>query len=135
MLLGCSPGVNASEHHGGVYLVAHSVHRVVRAYDQAHRGAVESRETRVRRRGKHDCRVIYGGKGEVEVKVDSTGAVWRKSKYSGPDGNCVEVAFLSDGNVGVRDTKDCGSGPILAFTPGEWDAFVSGVTDGKLRPA
>ncbi len=62
------------------------------------------------------------------VKVDSSGAVWRKSKYSGPDGNCVEVAFLGDGNVGVRDTKDRGAGPILAFTPGEWDAFVSGVT-------
>ncbi|MFF0499501.1 DUF397 domain-containing protein [Nocardia aobensis] len=69
------------------------------------------------------------------MKVDSTGAVWRKSKYSGPDGNCVEVAFLGDGNVGVRDTKDGGRGPILAFTPGEWDAFVSGVTDGKLGSA
>ncbi|MEV5647781.1 DUF397 domain-containing protein [Nocardia sp. NPDC052254] len=69
------------------------------------------------------------------MKVDFAGAVWRKSKYSGPDGNCVEVAFLGDGNVGVRDTKERGCGPILAFEPGEWDAFVSGVTAGRFGTA
>ncbi|MGO4617956.1 DUF397 domain-containing protein [Nocardia sp. 2YAB30] len=67
------------------------------------------------------------------MKVDLTGAVWRKSTYSGPDGNCVEVAFLIDGNVAVRDTKDSGSGPILAFAPGEWDAFLAGVSTGEFR--
>nr|WP_197696355.1 DUF397 domain-containing protein [Nocardia terpenica] len=67
------------------------------------------------------------------MMVDTTGAVWRKSSHSGPDGNCVEVAFLLTGNVAVRDTKDRGDGPILAFAPGEWDAFVSEVTGGVLR--
>ena len=62
------------------------------------------------------------------MKVDTTGAVWRKSRHSGPDGNCVEVAFLVDGTVAVRDTKERGRGPVLGFTPGEWDAFVAGVT-------
>jgi hypothetical protein len=61
------------------------------------------------------------------VEVDFTGAVWRKSTYSGPDGNCVEVAFTVDGNVAVRDTKNNGYGPVLAFEPGEWDAFLTGV--------
>ncbi|MEU6561778.1 DUF397 domain-containing protein [Nocardia nova] len=69
------------------------------------------------------------------MEVDLSGAVWRKSKYSGPDGNCVEVAFLGDGNVGVRDTKDRGRGPILAFEPDAWDAFLSGVTAGRFGPA
>ncbi|MFC9994702.1 DUF397 domain-containing protein [Nocardia sp. NPDC127526] len=69
------------------------------------------------------------------MNVDYTGAVWRKSKYSGPNGNCVEVAFLKGGNVAVRDSKDHGTGPILAFTPGEWDAFVSGVSDGEFKRA
>lgn len=69
------------------------------------------------------------------MEVDSTGAMWRKSTYSGPDGNCVEVAFLVDGNVAVRDTKDNGIGPLLAFTPGEWDAFLSGMSRGEFgRP-
>ncbi|MGV9412384.1 DUF397 domain-containing protein [Nocardia sp. NPDC003693] len=67
--------------------------------------------------------------------MDFTGAVWRKSKHSGPNGNCVEVAFLVNGTVGVRDTKDHGHGPILAFTPGEWDAFVAGVSDGEFTRA
>ncbi|WP_082876048.1 DUF397 domain-containing protein [Nocardia pseudobrasiliensis] len=74
-------------------------------------------------------------KGASAVKVDYSGAQWRKSRHSGPDGNCVEVAFLVDGNVGVRDTKDRGIGPVLAFTPGEWDAFVGGVSEGEFRRA
>ncbi|RMI34285.1 DUF397 domain-containing protein [Nocardia stercoris] len=67
------------------------------------------------------------------MKVELTGAVWRKSTHSGPDGNCVEVAFLGDGNVAVRDTKDHGRGPVLAFAPGEWDAFVTGVVREDFR--
>ncbi|MGN2634767.1 DUF397 domain-containing protein [Nocardia takedensis] len=69
------------------------------------------------------------------MEVDLTGAMWRKSVHSGPDGNCVEVAFLGDGNVAVRDTKDNGIGPVLAFTPGEWDAFLTGVSRGGFGHA
>jgi hypothetical protein len=45
----------------------------------------------------------------------------------------VEVAFLVDGNVAVRDTKDSGRGPVLAFAPGEWDAFLMGFSTGEFR--
>ncbi|WP_408638848.1 DUF397 domain-containing protein [Nocardia gipuzkoensis] len=45
----------------------------------------------------------------------------------------MEVAFLVDGNVAVRDTKDSGRGPVLAFAPGEWDAFLMGVSGGEFR--
>lgn len=65
--------------------------------------------------------------------VDVTNAVWRKSTYSGPDGNCVEVAFLPGSEVAVRDTKDLGSGPILAFGPGAWDAFLADINAGAFR--
>ncbi|QBS42433.1 DUF397 domain-containing protein [Nocardia sp. CS682] len=67
------------------------------------------------------------------MKVDLTDAVWRKSTFSGPDGACVEVAFLKEGNVAVRDTKAQKRGPVLAFTPHEWDAFLGGILAGNFR--
>jgi hypothetical protein len=64
-------------------------------------------------------------------QVDISRAVWRTSRRSGGNGNCVEVAFL-DAAVAVRDSKDP-SGPVLVFTPGEWAAFVGGVRDGDFE--
>ncbi|MFF5209958.1 DUF397 domain-containing protein [Streptosporangium sp. NPDC000396] len=58
-------------------------------------------------------------------------AVWTKSTRSSANGNCVEVATLNGGHVGVRDSKDR-SGPVLVFTPDEWKAFVGGVKDGEF---
>ena len=46
-------------------------------------------------------------------------------------GQCVEVAMAPD-SVLVRDSKSP-DGPQLEFTPGEWDAFLAGVLDGKFR--
>jgi hypothetical protein len=64
---------------------------------------------------------------------DFTGATWRKSSRSGDNGGqCVEAAFV-DGAVGLRDSKDNGTGPILVFTPGEWAAFVAGAGDGEFN--
>ncbi|TDD58213.1 DUF397 domain-containing protein [Kribbella antibiotica] len=63
---------------------------------------------------------------------DLDAAAWRKSIRSNGGGNCIEVAFLDDGRVAVRDTKDSGTGPVLRFTPGEWNAFILGVKDGEF---
>lgn len=64
--------------------------------------------------------------------ADLVGARWRTSSYSGQEGNCVEVAFLDDGGVAVRDSKDAGRGPALVFTAREWDAFSAGMADGEF---
>ncbi|MCC3328013.1 DUF397 domain-containing protein [Nocardia abscessus] len=63
---------------------------------------------------------------------DLSGARWFKSTRSGASQDCVEVAFLDDDKVGVRDSKNP-TGPALVFTPSEWDAFTAGVTDGEFN--
>jgi hypothetical protein len=55
---------------------------------------------------------------------------WKKSSYSGGNGDCVEVASLGDG-VAVRDSKNP-DGPRLYFTPSEWEAFRQGVKAGEF---
>ncbi|MBO0856119.1 MAG: DUF397 domain-containing protein [Nocardia sp.] len=62
---------------------------------------------------------------------DLTGENWFKSSYSQGGGDCVEVAHLAGGSVGVRDSKNP-NGPALVFTPSEWDAFTSGLRHGRL---
>ena len=56
---------------------------------------------------------------------------WVKSSLSFSNGNCVEVASLADGGVGVRNSRDAG-GSVLAFTPDEWHAFLGGVRNGEF---
>jgi hypothetical protein len=60
-----------------------------------------------------------------------SGSHWVKSSLSFSNSNCVEVANLPDGGIGVRDSKDS-EGPVLRFTPGEWDAFLGGVRNGEF---
>ncbi|MFE7796835.1 DUF397 domain-containing protein [Nocardia sp. NPDC057440] len=63
---------------------------------------------------------------------DLSQAHWFKSSRSAAQADCVEVAFLEDGVVGLRDSKNP-TGPALVFTPTEWDAFTAGVQDGKFN--
>lgn len=56
---------------------------------------------------------------------------WRKSRYSNPSGNCVEMAELAAGSVAVRNSR-YPDGPALIFTVAEWAAFVGGVRDGDF---
>ncbi len=52
---------------------------------------------------------------------------WRKSSYSGGEGNCVEAAGHPEGSrVLVRDTKDR-TGPVLRFSPAAWRRFAEQV--------
>ena len=53
-------------------------------------------------------------------------ATWAKSSFSFSNGNCVEVAELPGGSVGVRDSRDP-AGAALRFTRDGWDTFLTGV--------
>jgi hypothetical protein len=58
-------------------------------------------------------------------------AVWVKSSLSFSNGNCVEVAELPDGSVGIRNSRDP-AGAVLSFTQGEWRAFLAGARLGEF---
>lgn len=60
-------------------------------------------------------------------------ARWFKSSRSNGQGNCVEVAFLDGGRVGVRDSKDKGTGPAHVFTRAEWLAFLAAAKNGEFN--
>ncbi|MDW5329073.1 DUF397 domain-containing protein [Plantactinospora sp. KLBMP9567] len=61
----------------------------------------------------------------------STEPRWKKSSRSNAgSAECVEVADDLGGAVGVRDSKDPG-GPVLAFAPEAWRAFVAQVPDRR----
>ncbi|KIR64627.1 MULTISPECIES: DUF397 domain-containing protein [Micromonospora] len=62
--------------------------------------------------------------------MDLSAARWRTSSRSNSTGgNCVEVAGNLPGVVVVRDSKDR-TGPVLAFAPAAWGAFLT-----RLAPA
>jgi hypothetical protein len=61
----------------------------------------------------------------------TSGPSWIKSSLSFANGNCVEVADLPEGGVGVRNSRDP-KGAVLRFTPDEWHAFVGGVVNGEF---
>ena len=60
-----------------------------------------------------------------------SGTIWIKSSLSFSNSNCVEVADLPGGRIGVRHSKHPDAA-VLAFTPGEWHAFLGGVRNGEF---
>jgi hypothetical protein len=64
--------------------------------------------------------------------TELAGARWVRSSRSAPTGgNCVEVAFLPDGHVAIRNSRQP-AGPALVFTAPEWAAFVGGAEAGEF---
>jgi hypothetical protein len=70
---------------------------------------------------------MVGSRPVRATKIDT----WIKSSLSFANGNCVEVADLQGGEIGVRNSRDS-TGPVLAFTQDEWHAFIGGVRNGEF---
>jgi Domain of unknown function (DUF397) len=64
-------------------------------------------------------------------EAPGSGLCWVKSSLSFSSGNCVEVASLPDGGVGLRNSRHP-EGPMLEFTPDEWHAFIGGAHNGEF---
>lgn len=56
---------------------------------------------------------------------------WRKSSYSGANGNCLEIAATVDGLVAIRNSNRPNDGAIL-YTKDELRAFLAGAKDGEF---
>lgn len=67
------------------------------------------------------------------MNIDLSSAAWFKSSRSLSGKDCVEVAHLASGVVGVRDSKNP-TGPALVFGPGEWDSFTAGLRAAGSKP-
>jgi hypothetical protein len=55
---------------------------------------------------------------------------WRKASYCN-NGECVEVALLAGGRVGLRDSKDPGGG-ALVLSREQAAALLDGIKAGEL---
>ncbi|NEW42196.1 DUF397 domain-containing protein [Nocardia cyriacigeorgica] len=66
------------------------------------------------------------------MNTDLAGATWFKSSHSGGQTDCVEVAWLGSGRVGVRDSKNP-AGPALVLAPNQWNRFTSTVRAGDFN--
>jgi hypothetical protein len=51
---------------------------------------------------------------------------WRKSSFSGMEGNCVEVAALDDGRIAVRNSRHPDEA-VVFLSRAEMDAWVKGI--------
>ncbi len=60
-----------------------------------------------------------------------TNVTWQKSRHSNPNGACVEVAHLPNGEIAVRNSR-FPSGPALVYTREEIAAFLAGAKDGEF---
>jgi hypothetical protein len=65
--------------------------------------------------------------------MDEPTAHWFTSSFSSGSGNgCIEVAFLTDGTVGVRDTKDR-TRIALSISSTAWTGFLRATRAGTFN--
>ncbi|WP_438297869.1 DUF397 domain-containing protein [Streptomyces sp. HUAS TT7] len=58
---------------------------------------------------------------------------WFTSSASSANGGCLEVAYLPDGRVALRDNEDLGNPPFVV-TRHVWACFLDGAGKGEFTP-
>ncbi|WP_157556642.1 DUF397 domain-containing protein [Nocardia acidivorans] len=67
----------------------------------------------------------------TRIDIDGTQLAWRKSTFSNPSGNCVELAKLANGEVAMRNSRDP-EGSVLVYTRPEIECFLLGAKSGEF---
>ncbi|MFE5073239.1 DUF397 domain-containing protein [Streptomyces halstedii] len=62
------------------------------------------------------------------------GVIWRKARASESANGCLEVAFLGDGRVAIRDNEDLDNPPFVV-TAHVWRCFMDGAQKGEFDAA
>ncbi|WP_030910996.1 DUF397 domain-containing protein [Streptomyces sp. NRRL F-5126] len=62
--------------------------------------------------------------------LDISGVEWLGAPGTENDEERVEIAYLPEGAVAMRSSKDHDT--VLRYTKAEWDAFVLGARDGEF---
>lgn len=56
---------------------------------------------------------------------------WFKSTASSANGGCLEVAFMDDGRVALRDNEDL-TNPPFVVTRHVWECFLDGAVKNEF---
>lgn len=64
------------------------------------------------------------------IAAASSDLSWRKSRHSGAQGNCVELAPLAGSRIAVRDSRQP-AGPFLVYPRAGLAAFLTWARAGR----
>lgn len=73
--------------------------------------------------------MVHAYNGMPATKIH--GVRWQKSRRSNSQGNCVEMAELSDQLIAIRNSRHP-DGPALIYTRPEIEALILGAKDGDF---
>ncbi|MEU2157592.1 DUF397 domain-containing protein [Streptomyces sp. NPDC019396] len=78
-----------------------------------------------------DDEPVFEARGDLHT-ASLEGAAWRKSSYSGGEGECVEIADApSHGGIAVRDSKNP-SGPAIVLAVPAFVTLIDAIQDDAL---